>query len=426
VRGFERRLALIVFAGLVVRVLYAVTLATDTTVRGDALTYHLMANLLADGHGYIRLDNWLANGQSIPTAEHPPLYPLLLAAVSELGGRSFLAHRLASCVMGAAAVGLTGVAGRVAAGERAGLLAAGVAAVHPAWWVNDGALMSESLYLVTAAGALAAALALMRSPTRGRAALAGAAVGLAALTRSEAVALIAVLVVPAIWIGAGAWRSAIAPVVVAVAVFVVVLAPWEARGVARFHRLIPVTTTGGSLIAGANCDGTYHGVTIGLWRLDCVIAAQQRVGRPSDNEAERFSRLGAEGRRYAEDHLGRLPAVMAVRVARTWDVFRPGDQAHYETLEGRQLGVSQVAVRVHWVLVLLGVIGAVTLWRTRRHRVLVLLLIPCALVTIVSATGYGVTRLRAGAEPSLAILGALGIAALADLRRRRRDGIRPA
>jgi hypothetical protein len=54
------------------------------------------------------------------------------------------------------------------------------------------------------------------------------------------------------------------------------------------------------------------------------------------------------------------------------------------------------------------------------------LLIPCVLVTIVSATGYGVTRLRVGAEPSLAVLGAIGIAALADVRRRRRDGMQPA
>jgi 4-amino-4-deoxy-L-arabinose transferase-like glycosyltransferase len=425
VRGFERRLALIVLAGLVVRVLYAVTLATKTTVQGDALAYHVLANLLADGHGYIRPYDWLATGQSIPTAEHPPLYSVLLAGVSELGGRSFLAHRLASCVMGAAAVALAGVAGRAAAGERVGLLTTAIAAAHPAWWVNDGALMSESLYLATAAGVLAAALGLLRSPTRRRAAVAGAAVGLAALTRSEALALIAVLVIPAIWMGAARRRSAVAPAIVAVAAFAAVLAPWEARGVAKFDRLIPVTTTGGSLLAGANCDATYHGQTIGLWRLDCVLAAQRRAGGRSDNEAERFSRAGAEGRSYARHHLGRLPVVMAVRVARTWDVFRPRDQAHYETFEGRHLRVSEAAVLVHYVLLLLALAGAATLWRARR-RVLAVLLIPCVLVTIVSATGYGVTRLRVGAEPSLAVLGAIGIAALADVRRRRRDGMQPA
>jgi hypothetical protein len=260
--------------------------------------------------------------------------------------------------------------------------------------------------------------------------VAGAAVGLAALTRSEAVALIAVLVVPAAWIGTGRWRAAVAPVLVAGAAFAVVLAPWEARGVARFHRVIPVTTTGGSLLAGANCDGTYHGPTIGLWRLDCVFAAQKQVERrlgpgfARDNEAERFARLGTVGRRYARDHLGRVPAVVAVRVARTWDLFHPRDQARYETFEGRYLRVSQAAVLVHYVLLLLAAAGAVALWRTQR-RVLALVLIPCALVTLVSATGYGVTRLRVGAEPSLAVLGAVGLAALADTLRRRRDGMQP-
>jgi len=425
VRNFERRLALIVLAGLVVRVVYALTLATQTTVQGDALAYHTLANLLADGHGYIRPFDWLSNHQAIPTAEHPPLYPILLAGVSELGGRSFVAHRLASCVMGAAAVGLTGVAGRTAAGERVGLFAAGIAAVHPAWWVNDGAIMSESLYLAMAAGVLAAALALLRRPTPARAAIAGAAVALAALTRSEALALIVLLVVPAAAMAGQGWRRAGVLALVATGVFALVLAPWEARGIDRFHRLIPVTTTGGSLLAGSNCDATYHGQSIGLWRLDCVLAAERTLGPAgtSDNEAVRFDRLGSEGRRYARDHLGRLPKVIAVRVARTWDFFHPRQQAVYETLEGRQRGVSEAGVLVHYALLLLAAVGTVALWRADR-RVLALVLIPCALVTFVSATGYGVTRLRVGAEPSLAILGALGLVALLDVWRRRRDGMR--
>jgi hypothetical protein len=51
VRGFERRLALIALAGLVVRVAYAIH-NRDYAVQGDALTFHLEGGYVADGQGF--------------------------------------------------------------------------------------------------------------------------------------------------------------------------------------------------------------------------------------------------------------------------------------------------------------------------------------------------------------------------------------
>ena len=67
-----------------------------------------------------------------------------LAVWSLVGLQSALWHRLASCLLGAATVGLVGLLGRRLAGDRAGLIAAVLAAAYPHLWLNDAALLSET------------------------------------------------------------------------------------------------------------------------------------------------------------------------------------------------------------------------------------------------------------------------------------------
>ncbi|HMG26986.1 MAG TPA: glycosyl transferase, partial [Acidimicrobiia bacterium] len=78
-------------------------------------------------------------------------YFVFLAATSVVGLQSVLVHQLWSCVLGGAAVALTGLAGREVAGARTGLIAAAIAAVSPSFWLNDALLMSESMTLVVTA-----------------------------------------------------------------------------------------------------------------------------------------------------------------------------------------------------------------------------------------------------------------------------------
>jgi dolichyl-phosphate-mannose--protein O-mannosyl transferase len=67
---------------------------------------------------------------------------------SRVGLDTPLDHRLASCLLGVAAVVVIGLAARRVAGDLAGLIAAGLAAVYPQLWINDGMLISESLYVL--------------------------------------------------------------------------------------------------------------------------------------------------------------------------------------------------------------------------------------------------------------------------------------
>ena len=53
VSPFARRLILFAVVGLAARVAYGLATKDPTGFKGDALWYHLVANNLADGHGYV-------------------------------------------------------------------------------------------------------------------------------------------------------------------------------------------------------------------------------------------------------------------------------------------------------------------------------------------------------------------------------------
>jgi hypothetical protein len=66
---------------------------------------------------------------------------------------------------------------------------------------------------------------------------------------------------------------------------------------------------------------------------------------------------------------------------------------------------------VFWVLAVPAVVGSVVLWR-RSPRRFVVLFAPIVMVIVNVALTYGSTRFRVAAEPSLAILAAIGLLAI--------------
>src|SRR5205807_5534956 len=71
-RSFGGRLAIAGVLAFAARAVVALAVAPDSlTHSGDPRYFHLAANLLADGHGYIAPLPFLNSGHSIPSAEHP-------------------------------------------------------------------------------------------------------------------------------------------------------------------------------------------------------------------------------------------------------------------------------------------------------------------------------------------------------------------
>src|SRR3954451_18740906 len=184
-RPFATRLAAIAGVGLAIRLVYALAVMGDRTPTGDGREFHLLANVLAQTGRYLQPFQELYLHHTVPTTEKPPLYPALLALPSWVGLDSYAAHRVVSCLLGAAAVVLIGLLGRRVGGARVGLVAAALAAMYPALWMLDGSLRSESLSLPLVTLVLLLAYRLADAPSWRRAALLGVAIGLAALTRGE-------------------------------------------------------------------------------------------------------------------------------------------------------------------------------------------------------------------------------------------------
>jgi hypothetical protein len=384
----RKPLALIVALGFAVRLVYVLVVQHGVPVGGDGLEFHILANQLADGHGYIQ--PLIVSPHHVATADKPPLYPLLLAIPSLFGWDSLTAHRLVSCLMGAALVALMGLLGRRASGsERVGLIAAGITAVYPLLVVLDGSLRSESLYAPLIA--LIVLLAYERRPI-----LLGIAIGLATLTRSEALLLLPLLLPLAVPRG-GRLKVTLA--------CALTLAPWVARNTVEFDRPL-LSTNSGSLVYGANCHTAYYSGLIGTW--PCYPRLTVAPGR---DEADVSATLRHDGLDYAGDHLGRLPAVAGVRLLRTFDLWSPASATRLEAGIGdRDLTTYRVGVAVYYLLLPLALWGAVLL--RRRGQPLALLLSPAALVVVVALLGYGTPRFRAPAEIPLVVLASVAIARL--------------
>jgi Dolichyl-phosphate-mannose-protein mannosyltransferase len=402
-RRFGTLLAAIAAIGLVIRTVYVVAVARHQALIGDSETYELLARTVSDAQGYVR-PRELAAGTIIPTAEFPPAYPLILSALNLLGFQATTWHRLFGALLGCITIVLIGQLGRAMGGTRAGLIAAGVAAVYPQLIVFDGSIGSEGLAALLV---VAIVLASFRAERVTHFLAVGLLGGTAMLVRAELVLVLAAVLIPVAW---RHWARRYSLAVLAVGVGAIV-GPWVLRNQVSLGHPVVFTNNSGTLIAGANCAGVYSGPQIGLWRLDCVPA-------PTGSDETVWSSEQREvGVDYARDNLGRLPVVGAVRLLRTFGLYDVPDQVQFESLESRPVGWLQLGWVVY--IVVAGIAVASGVHRLRRKAPLRVLVVPIVLVGLVSIAGYGNQRFRLPAEPMIIVLAALGIDAALNHRQAR-------
>jgi 4-amino-4-deoxy-L-arabinose transferase-like glycosyltransferase len=434
-RGFLVALGAIALVAFAVRVVFIVAVDPTVPALGDASAYRLLAEQLAHGQGYIRpFDNLLLHVQR-PTAEYPPLFPLLLSLPVRAGLHSVEQLRVFVAFVGAGTVALVGLLGRRVASPAVGVIAAALAAVYPMLFLGEATLMAESLYVALVTTVLLAAYRAFDHPTPVRFVVLGLAIGLATLTRAEGFLLGIVVVIPlALWLRDLPRRERVGGAAIALGIAVAVLLPWTIRNLARFHTLVPVSNNVSTLVDGANCDATYHGPQIGLWRetfsqndtRSATVPQAQAcfegfdIADPHFDEARAARTHTRAGLSYARDHLSALPKVAAVRVLRTWGAYAPRQQIDFESLEGRPRAWQLRGTVMYWILVPFAIAGAFVL--RRRGRLLWPLAATAVTVTIVAAATYGQQRFRIAAEPAILVLGAVALDAISTAWRSRRPG----
>lgn len=248
------------------------------TVFGDTLSletsgYDAYAVNLLAGHGYTRFDDLR------PDSDLPPLYAFFLAGVYAAFGRDAHAVAAVQVLFDLLTVTLVFLIGRRVFNARVGLLAAALTALYPYMLfqnltVNDTALftclLALAVYLSYRAldGANRGEATARRAPTRSLgatqwAALTGAVIGVAALSKTFALLLVPLL---GLWLTLRAarvrrlgWRRGLLLLAVSGVAAALVIAPWVARNVALHGQFVLISTNGGSNLHQGNnpCTAPY-------------------------------------------------------------------------------------------------------------------------------------------------------------------------
>ena len=396
-RRFGWALTVIVAVGLGVRVGYVLIFAQHVNNKVyDSFWYGVTANELKLGH-FFALP--FANA---PSAAHPPLTSILAGSVNFLiglhAGTTF--QRLVMAELGTGAVLCVGLLGRSVAGPWVGLVAAGLAAVAPNFWIPSGIVMSEAPAMLFMALILLAVVRLLRSPTVLMAALLGAACGAVALVRAELLLFVPFLLIPAALLARSvSLRRRFGLMSVGILCSLFVVAPWVGRNLATFTDPTYISTGNGYALLGANCPQTYAGPQLGSWSLSCSFAAPAH-----GDESVEAAKAQHAALQYAEHHAGRLPVVVLARVGRVWDFYQPIQMANADVNEGRPVPASLSGLGFYYALLPLGVAGVVMLRRRRIPQWF--LLVPAGVITVVAAVFYGTVRFRAPFEVCLVVLAA--------------------
>ncbi len=432
---------------------------TRFRVWGDVAYSYIQGYNLAEGRGFVDSATWRDSGGTryVASAGDPPLYAVYVATLFKLGLTSPQSQRLMNGVLGSLAAVLIAMVGARVAGRRAGLVAGGLAAVYPLLWINDGMMLSESIYVAVVGLVLLVAYRFSDRPTIPNAAWLGVAVAAAALTRGEAMLLFVVLLGPLLLrCRTTGWGRRVVLGVVCGGVGLVLISPWVAYNLGRFRQPVFLTSQTGAVFSAGSCDVAFYGEALGYYGADCYsdyIAKGYPVDDPrlpgcdaeaaatigsfdpvehkrSDvcwpnpkvlDESERDKVVNDFATRYIKENRRRLPVVMAARVARMFDLYNPphsvepggaeeplGQNVFLNwAVEGRGVWQSRAGFVMYFAMLPFAVAGAIILWR-RRLPLAPILALP-AVITVTAALAFGVTRYRVPVDLVIVLLAGVAI-----------------
>jgi 4-amino-4-deoxy-L-arabinose transferase-like glycosyltransferase len=352
----------------------------------------------------------------LPTAIHPPAYPVLLAIFRLLGIKTLGATLVLNCIINAAIIPLTGILARRVFNAAAGLIAGFFAAAYPGVWLVAGQLTSEGLCTIFCLLAVYYTYRLYESLKIIDAILVGVFAALAALTRPEYILLAPILLIPLFYKRSHiSIKNAIKSGALILLTLVILMAPWSLRNTLDFGWQNALTTVLGEAVQSANCNTTYyapahpnpHSYSGEGFQMVCA-----NVAYLTGNEGQQQDTLLTEGTSYIKTHLSRLPVVVIMRIGRTWEFFYPfGSAKQDDILEIWYYPADIVKVIIFYPLALFALIGIILLNRRRQIYILPLLAVPIIVTLAVAIAGYD-PRYRVMAEPFICMLAAVGILGL--------------
>ena len=390
--AFVLRLTAVAALGLVLRVFVVFWVATQPT--SDFWSYYHRGLNLAQ-HG--RYEPYPGKVD----AAYPPLYSILLAAVFRIvPGHTLGAAKLLNCLFGIGAAVVAALFARRLWGDGAGLAAAAIFAIFPRYLLMPCLVASENLF----SPLILLLLWLVVEGTRRRtawgiAAAAGAAVALAALTRTVAYYMGALWVLGAL-AARKRWKTVVLETALLLAVQHVVMLPWAVRNEIRLGRFTFLNTAGGyGLFLGNNphATGYWYDGRADLEKVAPGVLARGDLAVSDASNAAAWRWIRENPRRAFLLYLKKAAiivrqtdiivafAVSGTKIIPPWPGLDVLPWPH--PLKNHLLGLTRFVEASAWTITILGAAGCVLLvlraLRTRALRdVALALLFPAAILYV--------------------------------------------
>jgi 4-amino-4-deoxy-L-arabinose transferase-like glycosyltransferase len=410
----------IVAVGAVLRIAWAVTQAENPKGLHDPGLYMVLADQVANGHGYSYpgVDGGV-------TAYYPPGYPLLLAAlmwgIGLLPGdvAAFDVALWANVLLSVATIPLVFALGRRLASPVVGLVAAAAFAVWPNLVIHSGVILTETLFLFLLVSMFLVALAtpeVARRPGWRRLATVGVLFGLAGLVRPVSLVIAPLFLL--LWWSDGVARAVRYTAIVGLAT-VAVIVPWTIRNVVQMDSPVLLSANfGDNFCVGNNPEAT------GGYGLPEYCFRGLDSGERPEFETHRQSVTLDRGLTWLTEHpldaAGLVPDRLRTTLAHDDDgVFAALDYGDNPTLsESTSDTLGTISDVLYYAVVVLALAGVVVLvrrggWADRRWQVFVLSA-PVGLVSPILT--FGDPRFKMPMYPVLAVCAGLALAALLDRR----------
>jgi 4-amino-4-deoxy-L-arabinose transferase-like glycosyltransferase len=394
-----------------VRVAYVLGARRHAPVLGDSYFYFYQGKAIARGQGFIVPFTWELEHRAVQAADHPPIFPLFLALLNKIGITSAVGQMLVNSLVGAVTVLLVIQLARTLAGPRTALVAGLFAAVSPDMFSYDGFLLSETWAMLLLVASALVITRFLRKAHWKWALLAGLSIGVVSLARAEFLMAVPLLGIYLLVTGLRG-RHAVASIGLAVLVglaAVATVSPWLLYNRSRFDRPVGMTVGLQFTMAVSNCDSVYFGPQAGYWDMTCIQPASQRAAAAGGDESIMAAEAFLDAKTYIRAHMRRALELPILRVGRVLGLYRPIQQANLDVVpEGRERIVAFGGLAIWYLYAGLGVVGVRSL--VRRRQPVFPLLLPGIVVVISVAITFGSVRYRAGFEPFICVLAAIGLA----------------
>ncbi len=272
----------------------------------DAPTYYVLAENLLNGTGYRYGDDLE------PTAKRTPGYPLFIAAVFKIFGRSFNAVRVFQCLFEVMTVAMIlSISTLLFESHLIGSLAALAYVFYPPAILSTTYIMTESLYTFLLIASVMSLMLAILDKNRWIALAAGILFGLATLTRPGSIMVPFVLLVVGLMIRRKLWK----PLVISLIGFLIAMLPWGARNHSIYGKWILTST-----LVGANLYKGNHLPTEGAFftSTDSLLTPALKSALVDVNEATRDSILKIEAFKMILANKKRVALLTLKKIPRLW------------------------------------------------------------------------------------------------------------